>query len=411
MAERTAAGAVATLEADLQRLKKINEALIERAESGEESQPSDFGIFQSAVQLEDQVRGRTVALDRALRQLEEVNRALRESRAELRAIFDLMPNPVSISTPADGTLVGVSRSFAESFGLDPDAMIGRRTGPADLGLWPAEEERARFLAAMESGGQGRVVDFPVEFRRPDGGVVHLVISARMLEAEGRGLLLTEYHDVTEATRSTRRLRDLAEHDPLTGLPNRMLVLDRLLREVEVAGNGGSRLAVCYLDLDGFKTVNDRYGHRAGDFVLAQAGLRMSGQVRGSDTVGRLGGDEFAMVLTGISGPAECEAILRRTLEAIAEPFQGEGFVGCISVSAGYTLYPEDDAAPEELLEHADQALYRAKQEGKNRYFQYRMANHSDGVQPEPSDSSVFPNRPNSADSSRAHKSAPANPKA
>ncbi|NJD05552.1 MAG: sensor domain-containing diguanylate cyclase [Methylococcaceae bacterium] len=357
----------APLESELERLKKINAALIERAESSEAAQATDFGIFQATVLLEDQVRSRTEALDQALRQLEEANRALRESRAELRAIFDLMPNPVAISLPADGTLIGVSRSFSEFFGLDPDAMIGRRTSPSDLGLWSSDEERECFLARVEADRQGRTVDFPLEYRRPDGSIVNLVISGRILETEGRRLLLTEYHDVTEATRSARYLRNLAEHDVLTGLPNRLLLLDRLQQAMATARRGGLQLAVCYLDLDGFKTVNDRFGHQAGDFVLIETAHRLLGVVRASDTVARMGGDEFAMLLPGITARIECEVILQRALREIAQPYTGAGFDVSVGVSAGYTLYPDDDSGPESLLEHADQALYLAKQAGKNRY--------------------------------------------
>jgi PAS domain-containing protein len=143
---------------------------------------------------------------------------------------------------------------------------GRKTsppqhGPDDLGIWPNGQERGRFLAALERGG-GMVSGFPLDVRRADGSTAHFVLSGRLIEVEGRKLLLKEFHDVTEATREANQLRRMAEHDALTGLPNRLLVSDRLRQALAAARRGGWQIAVCYLDLDGFKDVNDRHGHRA-----------------------------------------------------------------------------------------------------------------------------------------------------
>jgi diguanylate cyclase (GGDEF)-like protein/PAS domain S-box-containing protein len=365
-------GMEAELHAEIARLEKIVAALIERAEAVGVPGRNEFGVFEATVLLEDQVRNRTHALKVALGQLEETNRALRESRAELRAIFDLMPNPLAISTPTDETLLGASRSFADFFGARPEDLTGRRTGPDDLGIWASVGDRSRFLAALERGG-GMVSGFPLDVRRSDGSVANLVVSGRVLEVEGRKLLLKEFHDVTEATREANQLRKLAEHDALTGLPNRLLVSDRLRQAVAAAKRGGWQLAVCYLDLDGFKSVNDRYGHRAGDLVLKDTAARLNRVVRASDTVGRLGGDEFALILLDVAGVAECEEIFDRLLQTMANPFSADGHViGGITVSIGFTLFPDDDATPDALLGHADQALYLAKHAGKNGFHRHQV---------------------------------------
>jgi diguanylate cyclase (GGDEF)-like protein/PAS domain S-box-containing protein len=361
----------AELHAEVARLEKIITALIDRAEAADVPGRSDFADFQTTIILEDQVRNRTHALKVALGQLEESNRALRESRAELRAIFDLMPNPLAISTPEDETLLGASRSFAEFFGARPEDLTGRRTGPTDLGIWASLDDRGRFLASMERGG-GMVSGFPLDVRRADGSVAHLVVSGRVIEVEGRRLLLKEFHDVTEATREANQLRELAEHDVLTGLPNRLLVADRMRQALAAAKRGGWQLAICYLDLDGFKDVNDRYGHRAGDLVLKDAAQRLTRVVRTSDTVGRLGGDEFALILLDVNGVGECEEVFGRMLQSMAATFQIDGhLIDGITVSIGFTLFPDDDATPDALLGHADQALYLAKSAGKNGYHRYQ----------------------------------------
>jgi diguanylate cyclase (GGDEF)-like protein/PAS domain S-box-containing protein len=357
----------AELRSEIARLEKIIAALIERAEASDEPERSEFGIFRTTVLLEDQVRNRTHALKVALGQLEESNRALRESRAELRAIFDLMPNPLAISTPGNEALLATSRSFAEFFGARPEDLIGRSTGPGDLGIWANGEDRGRFLAALERGG-GMVSGFPLDVRRADGSTAHLVVSGRLIEVDGRKLLLKEFHDVTDATREANQLRRLAEHDPLTGLPNRLLVSDRLRQALAAARRGGWQIAICYLDLDGFKDVNDRYGHRAGDLVLKETAQRLNRIVRASDTVGRLGGDEFALILLDVAGVKECEEVFDRLLQAMAAPYDVDGdLIDGVTVSVGYTLFPDDDATPDALLGHADQALYLAKHAGKNSF--------------------------------------------
>jgi diguanylate cyclase (GGDEF)-like protein/PAS domain S-box-containing protein len=364
------AATVASLHQEIQRLEKIIAALVERAEASDEPARSEFGIFRTTLLLEDQVRNRTHALRSALGQLEESNRALRESRAELRAIFDLMPNPLAISAPGNETLVGASRSFAEFFGTQPEDLIGRRTGPDDLGIWPSTDDRRRFLAALERSG-GTVSGFPLDVHRPDGATAHLVVSGRFIEVEGRKLLIKEFHDVTEATREANQLRRMAEHDALTGLPNRLLVSDRLRQALAAARRGRWQIAVCYLDLDGFKEVNDRHGHRAGDLVLKETAQRLNRIVRASDTVGRLGGDEFALILLDVAGIRECEEVFARLLQAMAVPFNVDGqSIEGITVSIGYTVFPEDDAPPDALIGHADQALYRAKHSGKNGFHRY-----------------------------------------
>ena len=370
MNDNKTAGDAAALRAEIVRLEVIIAALIERAEADGTPGRGEFGISQATILLEDQVHNRTHALKVALGQLEETSRALRESRAELRAIFDLMPNPIAISTPEDETLLGASRSFAEFFGARPEDLAGRKTGPDDLDIWTSVDDRARFLTLIEQG-DGIVSGFPLDVRRADGSTAHLVVSGRLIEVDGRKLLLKEFHDVTEATRQANQLRKLAEHDALTGLPNRLLVYDRLRQALASARRGRWQLAVCYLDLDNFKSVNDEYGHRAGDLVLKEAAMRLTRVVRASDTVGRLGGDEFVLLLLDVAGIKECEEIFGRLLQAMANPFGVEDVtVEGVTVSIGFTLFPDDDATPDALLGHSDQALYLAKRAGKNKYVRF-----------------------------------------
>lgn len=352
------------LRSEVGRLEKIVAALIDRAEIASDQLPTDFGVFQTTVLLEDQVRTRTSELNAAMQLLEESNRALHDSRAKFQAIFDLMPDPVTLST-LDGVLLEVSRSFAEFFGYVPAEMTGHQTGPEDLSLWADPFDRVRYLAAVEEG-RGTTTDFACKARRKDGRLANIVISSRMVAIEGVRFLVTEFHDVTEATRQRQQLRALAEHDVLTGLPNRLLVLDRLQQAMALARRSGSAMVIAYLDLDGFKVINDRYGHQAGDRILVEVANRLKSVIRASDTAGRLGGDEFAVLLQGHSGGESFDEALERILDGLRMPYLLDaGVLGAVGASIGFTIFPEDDGPPLLLLEHADQAMYQAKRDGRN----------------------------------------------
>ncbi len=168
-----------------------------------------------------------------------------------------------------------------------------------------------------------------------------------------------------------RLREHALRDPLTGLPNRALFGDRLAHERVRSGRLDRLLAVGILDLDGFKEVNDRYGHGAGDELLIALGARLETLLRGGDTLARMGGDEFGLLLPELRDVAELDAVCLRLLKALRTPVPvGDGQWVSVSASLGVTIYPLDDAEAEGLLRHADEALYAAKHAGKNQYRLY-----------------------------------------
>ncbi|MDP2247774.1 MAG: EAL domain-containing protein, partial [Nitrosomonadales bacterium] len=157
------------------------------------------------------------------------------------------------------------------------------------------------------------------------------------------------------------------HDPLTQLPNRTLLADRLQQALAHAQRMNEILAVCYFDLDDFKEVNDKHGHEAGDALLVEFASRMRGCLRESDTIARMGGDEFALLLCGLSSIEECNLALDRLLEAINQPFTLGGMSASVSASIGYTIFPSDNSMPDTLLRHADHAMYQAKLNGGRGY--------------------------------------------
>lgn len=176
-----------------------------------------------------------------------------------------------------------------------------------------------------------------------------------------------FSDITPLMEQQQKLERMAYHDALTQLPNRALFSDRLQQALAHIDRNGGLLAVSYFDLDGFKPINDTLGHEAGDQLLIQLAQRLRTSLRAGDTVARLGGDEFALLLCGLQSREEAGQTLERLLAIISAPYQIQEVTVYVSASAGITLSPPDDANPDILLRHADQAMYTAKLSGKNRY--------------------------------------------
>ena len=177
-------------------------------------------------------------------------------------------------------------------------------------------------------------------------------------------------DFAEHTKTKQHIEHMAYHDTLTGLPNRDLFSDRLAQSIAMTNRTDDLLAVCFLDLDGFKPINDRYGHDVGDLLLIELGKRLTELMRESDSIARLGGDEFAILINRIVNQQECEQIVQRVLDAVKEPVIFDENQLSISCTIGVTLYPTDNNNPDTLLRHADQAMYEAKAEGKGQYKLY-----------------------------------------
>ncbi len=177
-------------------------------------------------------------------------------------------------------------------------------------------------------------------------------------------------DVTPQREQEVMLQRMALFDALTGLPNRVLLARRLQESMDLARESGSQLGVAYLDLDGFKPVNDRLGHGAGDRLLVVVAGRLTRALRGLDCVARLGGDEFVILMPGLGSVSDCERLLERVMESISSPYTLDAERVVVTASIGYTVFPQDDADADALLRHADQAMYAAKQAGRNRFNRF-----------------------------------------
>ncbi len=244
--------------------------------------------------------------------------------------------------------------------------------------YPIDEAKNRSQLKLILAGT--IDDYTINIRclRKDGGILYAQASVSCLRKPDGSVnyLVVLIVDVTAQHQAQEQLRLAAHHDPLTQLPNRRLLVDRLQQAVAKTHRHGGLLAISYLDLDGFKAINDQLGHAAGDQLLKEVAIRLKSCVRGGDTVARLGGDEFVILLSTVTNEEECKQIFDRVLKTIASPYRiADSEQTGISTSIGVTLFPGDDSDPEILLRHADQAMYAAKQGGRNRYnfFEVELA--------------------------------------
>jgi diguanylate cyclase (GGDEF)-like protein/PAS domain S-box-containing protein len=265
---------------------------------------------------------------------------------------------------SDGTLRFVSPACERTLGLKPDDLVGKNL----LQVWSGPDgeklhELLTQIAATHSGTVGPV-ELAIE-RGPDRYVLESVGSNLTADPAVRGLALN-FRDISERKALEQQLRQMAFHDPLTLLANRTLFKDRVQHALSLAQRTHAPVAVLFLDLDNFKTINDSLGHDAGDQLLQAVAQRIVKSTRVSDTVARLGGDEFAILLERVGQPAEAERVAESLIETLGVPFTLSGMEARVSASIGVAL-AVSAAGTESLLANADIAMYHAKAAGKNRF--------------------------------------------
>ena len=293
----------------------------------------------------------------------ERNRIHREQK--LAAMVFRSAGQAIIITNAALDVVSVNPAFCRLFGYSEEEMIGRRPSLFSAGVQDDSFHHEMWQRLQRDGQwSGEIMD-----RRKSGELITFLASVNAVsgingQVERYACLLS---DISDRKQFEETISRYANFDPLTCLPNRRLFLDRMTQEIQRSRRSGIGFALLFLDLDRFKDVNDTFGHYMGDLLLQQTAERLLATVRSTDTVARLGGDEFTVLLSGINDARDVDQLAPKILAALNEPFelQGEYVVG--GASMGITLYPHDAVTEDELFKHADQAMYRAKQEGRGRY--------------------------------------------
>jgi diguanylate cyclase (GGDEF)-like protein/PAS domain S-box-containing protein len=291
----------------------------------------------------------------------------RNAQAELRLaaqVFQSSGEAIVISD-ARHRILTVNPAFSHITGYTPAEAVG--TTPYALSPSMRSVDRERELwAEVDRGGhwQGEVSD-----RRRNGEVFPKWLTVSVVrDVQGRPVNYIEiFSDITERKEREERVHHLAHHDALTDLPNRALLNDRIAQAVSLAERNRTQLAVMFLDLDRFKTVNDSLGHSIGDKLLREVSSRLKSCMRASDTVSRLGGDEFVILMPNVTDPEDVAVTARKVLDAVAHPYNIDGHELVSTPSVGISMYPGDGADVDTLLRNADAAMYHAKETGRNNY--------------------------------------------
>ena len=278
-------------------------------------------------------------------------------------VFD-SSNEAMVITDRQNNIISVNRAFTRLTGYEREEALGKNPRILNSGRQDAAFYRSMWESIIENGfWRGDIWD-----RRKDGSCYPKFLSITAIRDDGGEIVKFSavFYDVSERKEMELQLENLAHYDSLTGLPNRMLLHDRLEQAIATAERQRQHFALLFIDLDGFKPVNDEHGHGVGDEVLKLVGERLNLVIRGMDTAARLGGDEFVVILTDIHNRENTERVAEKIIGELSEPYEVAGKTLSISASIGASLYPSDQKAALDLLRTADEAMYQAKRDGKRR---------------------------------------------
>jgi len=305
-------------------------------------------------------------------QREQAEAALRESEVHFRALVEQASDSFYVHD-FDGHFIDVNQRGCDCLGYTRAELLGMSLSDIDVDL-PIKKLKT-LLSAITSGVP---VALESRHRRKDGAVFPIEMRIGPIEINGRQHLLSLVRDVTERKELQDHIRHLAYHDPLTNLPNRAMFNRQLSHALIQARRYFKGLAVLFIDLDRFKNINDTLGHDAGDRLLQEMARRLKSALRSGDLVARLGGDEFVILLEEITELGQVSQVARQILTALVKEYPLEGQLIHITASIGISLYPDDGRDEFSLMKHADVAMYRAKEGGKNnfQFYSAQMDLHS-----------------------------------
>ena len=290
-----------------------------------------------------------------------------EASLRLAASVFAHANEAILVTNRDGVVLEVNEAFCRITGYAREEVLGKRSTV----LRSDRQGREYFALVQQTLDQTGSWTGEIWGRRRDGRVFPVRQTVSAVRDDGGQILhyVSLFYDITDLKEQEKQLQHRALHDVLTGLPNRGLLAERLRQAMTESVRAGTTLAVAYLDLDGFKEINDAQGHETGDRVLVELARRFQGGLRTGDTLARLGGDEFVAVMPELDGQSQSLPLLDRLVEVVSRPIEIGDLQLRVSASIGVTFYPQADATlePDQLVRQADQAMYKAKQSGKGRY--------------------------------------------
>ncbi|MBW8848933.1 MAG: EAL domain-containing protein [Burkholderiales bacterium] len=284
-------------------------------------------------------------------------RRLRESEARLDKF--MQASVEGILFHRDGTITDVNQPLCAMTGWSAQELIGQH-----VLSYVTEDELPKVREVML---QGQELRYETVIQHRDGARVPVELIMRTMERDGEMLRMAVVRDIRDRLASEARIQHLAHHDSLTGLLNRASFMERMALLMKRAERKGEMLALLFVDLDNFKRVNDSLGHLEGDQVLTTVSERLVGALRGSDLVGRFGGDEFVVLLSDLNSRTDIIVVLEALLSVVEVPVKADGRALSVTPSIGVAVYPDDGQQADELIQHADTAMYRAKARGRATY--------------------------------------------
>lgn len=330
----------------------------------------DRRLLERSIEISSsELRQRNEALEARLQELQSTRDKLANSHSLLRSTLDSTVDAIVV---VDNDLIvrAHNRQFSKLWpGEDKTALLGKSVLPLLRKFLRRAKTRMQAMKSLRA---------VVEHRDTKGQELVAMSDGRFLEMTSIPQLQNDVtvgrvfslHDVTDKKHDEEVIRHQAYHDALTGLPNRLLMLDRLKHAITLATRGGRRVVLLYLDLDHFKSVNDRLGHELGDQLLQAVAARLKSRLRLSDTICRLGGDEFTITLEEVHDNHGWKAVADSLVNILAQPFEIAGHEIWVSGSIGASIFPDDAQSADELIRHADMAMYEAKQLGRNRFSEF-----------------------------------------
>ena len=303
--------------------------------------------------------------------LAEAQEALRLSEERYRTAFQMSLDAINLSRLSDGTYVDCNKAFLDTTGYAREEVIGHSS--LELNIWENLADRDTLVEMLHQQGVCR--NFEARFRKKNGEKLWGLMSASVIELEGAPCILSIARDISEVKTAQDEIRHLAFYDPLTELPNRRLLLERLRQTVTASKRSGRQRALLFIDLDNFKNLNDTLGHAVGDLLLKEVGERLTGCIRAVDTAARVGGDEFVVILedlgkTSEEAAARAGSVAEKILSSITQPYVLAGHECRSTASMGITVFGDRNESSSAILQQADIAMYQAKAAGREaiRFF-------------------------------------------
>lgn len=315
------------------------------------------------------VKRKRITKEEKLKLKEKEKKQLEEMVSLMKATLESTADGILV-VDRKGNIVTHNKKFARMWGIPENVLINKVDDKAITYVMRQLKDPGKFVQTLEALYSKLTLNCLDEIEFLDGRIFERYSIPQRIGRKIVGRVFS-FRDVTKRKEMESKLMHQATTDPLTGIPNRALLIDRMEHSIKHAQRTNSKIALLFLDLDRFKGVNDTLGHNVGDLLLKEVAYRLCDALRETDTVARWGGDEFSIVLEGIQDRQDVEIIVQRFLDIFKEPIIIKAHTISTTCSIGVSIYPDDGRTPITLLKHADTAMYYAKQEGANRFRHYK----------------------------------------